>query len=93
VADPAIWQGLAALLVLGGVPLALGTIFIPSLRSALARRIGGRAAEDEAALIALQLHVEALQRQVDALTQALERSGSVGFLPPAPQPPDRSLRR
>lgn len=59
-------------------------MIIPSIRSAIARRIGGHATEDEARLVALELQVAALARQVEVLTQALQRSGSPAAFPPQP---------
>jgi hypothetical protein len=61
-----------------GGPLVLGALFFPSIRAAVARRIEGRSAHDEAALIALQLQVEALEAEVQRLTRALPPADAGG---------------
>jgi hypothetical protein len=65
-----------------GGPVLLGALFFPSIRAAVARRIEGRSAHDEAAVIALQLQVEALEAEVSRLTRALPSHPAAGS-PPA----------
>ncbi len=68
-----------------GGPVLLTSLLFPSIRQAVARRIEGRSAQDEAALIALQLQVEALQTEINRLTRALPpRAG--GASPPSDSP-------
>jgi hypothetical protein len=83
-----------ALVFVVGAPLAVSTLFFSSIRSAVARRLGGRAAEDEATLVELKLRMDALERQLEVVTQVLQRPGSPASFPPQrPPPPDRSLMR
>jgi hypothetical protein len=90
--DPHIWP-LLGIVVIVGIPAAVSTLFFPSVRAAFVRRMGGQGAEDDARLVALQLQVDALQRELEVVTQALQRPGAPTSLPPlASPPPDRSLR-
>ncbi len=84
---------LGLLLVVGG-PVLIVALLVPATRAAIARRIGGHAEDDEARLVALQFQVAALERQVEVLTQALQRFGAPASSPPQlPPPADRSLMR
>ncbi len=91
--DPHIWP-LLGIIVIVGIPAAVSTLFFSSIRAAFVRRLGAHAAEGEAALAALELRIDALEREFDVLTQALQHPGSPASFPAQTSPPpDRSLMR
>lgn len=76
-----------------GGPIFLALMAFPSIRGAFVRRLS-RAALDES-VVALQLHVQALQSEVDRLSRALPPpyAGAVSApqYVPAPPPPPQYL--
>jgi hypothetical protein len=89
VTEPTFLTALA--IVFLGAPISVSMVLSPSIRSAIARRLGGRTAEDEALVVELKLRLEALEREFDALAQT---NGLPARLPPHPStPPGHSVPR